>query len=322
MKERDEIDTCIVNYLSGEASHSEIQSLKEWINASEDNRKYFEAMEAVYYAVPETEHSFDANNGWLSVQGSFGKEEKKVVRLTNWKMWSAAAVVLTLGLWLWFSYRATPEMRWATTNQMLQQQLPNGVDLFLRENAQLSYMEDEQKVAVELKGEAYFDVKSKGDKDFFVTTDAVVIKDIGTAFRVRNVESEDSIYFNVDDGVIVCYANQNDSLRLSKGQCGYYCRSEKSFGLRTPQRNETAYATKVLEYDNATLERVMLDVQNVYKVAVVFQDPNMAQCTISVHFDQQSIEEIMDVVAMTMNWTVEFNGKEWVFRGANCQQPS
>jgi transmembrane sensor len=321
MKEREDIDTQIVNFLSGESTAEEISALAKWIESSNENRAHFEAMEEAYFLVPKTEHSFDADRAWSKVNDELKANKETKSRVLHWRMWAAAAVLVAIGC-IWYQlHDAIPEVQYAANDERIQQVLPNGIDMTLRENSSISYNETEQEVSVRLKGEAYFNVPQQTGKSFFVQTESVLIRDIGTSFRVRNRASDDTMFFNVDEGMIVCYANRNDSLRLAKGESGYYCRSTKKLGIRQPQPNECAYATKKLEYNNSYIETVIHDLQNIYGTRIVVQDPNLLQCTISVSFDRLKIEEIMEVIAITMNWSVEFSGQTWTISGSPCTQP-
>lgn len=322
MIQNEHIDMLIALYLQGASTHDQTRELQNWISQSDANKSYYLQMESAFFMAPQTKQDFNSQLAWEKVSAELQPKKGKIVSLKVWSYWAAAvAAALVIGVF-WVNSHSSTQIAFASTQEVLVQQLPNGVDMTLNKNSSATWEESNTEVWVNLKGEAYFDVKSHGTKTFLVKTKELVIKDIGTAFLVRNNEYLDSVFFQVNDGTIVCYAQNGDSLKLEKGESGFFTKSNSRFGKRAPKRNESAYATHKFIYNEANIGEVIADMQMQFGTAIQVTDNAMLDCTISVVFDNQSLSEIVDVLAVTMGWQAEFQEGVWKLAGPSCQTPS
>lgn len=88
--------------------------------------------------------------------------------------------------------------------------LPDGSVVNLNSGSVLrypaSFSETERKVFIE--GEAFFDVKRKGEVPFYVNTREISIKVLGTSFNVKSYSDDDFVETTLVSGTIEIYANQ------------------------------------------------------------------------------------------------------------------
>jgi len=318
MNANENIDLYITLCLQGEATQDQVLYVKRWMGESAANRQYFESMEAAYFHAPLTEHSFDTKQAWQRVEERIKPRIEKRVHWLNWRAIAAVFVLGIIGSWMWFKWEGHDDLVLMAAQGIETHHLPNGVRLTLNNGSKVAYNETKSTAWVELEGDGFFDVGKEVSKSFYVKTNDLVIRDIGTAFHVRNNHADDTLFVEVMEGMIVCYAGQNDSLRVGAGQRGYYCKSSNSMGMLVGQTNQSAYATKVFHFESATLDQVIADLQAVYPAIIQVSDLSMLDCTISVSFQNQSIEEILDVIAITMSWQLERTGQQWKLNGASC----
>jgi transmembrane sensor len=321
MEQNQNSDVLIVRFLSGEASPNEIKLLKDWIAQAPAHQVYFESFEKTYYSIPTTERSFDTGEAWELVQNKM-QGKGRVIEWSNWRTWAAASVLVLIGLVSWFFIFNEDQTAFVSGNKRLEQIIPNGTRLTLDIASCANYAEDDNAAWIELTGDGYFDVADSSKKEFFVKTEEVLIKDIGTAFYVRNRPDEDTMFFSVDEGSIICYAGRTDSLLLKKGERGYYCRSGRKLGhsLQPVNLNEASFATGVLVFDQCPMREVVQQLQCYYQTSIQVEDLKMLDCSISVAFNQQPIEEVLEIIGITLGWKYERSGQGWILRGSPCYQ--
>jgi transmembrane sensor len=321
MEQNENSDVLIVRFLSGEANQNEIKLLKDWIAQAPAHQAYFDSFESTYYSTPSTERSFDAGAAWELVQGQM-QSNGRIIEWASWRTWAAASVVIMLGLASWFFIFNEDKMAYVSGNQRLEQVIPNGTRLTLDVASSANYAEDDHTAWIELTGDGYFEVADSSAKKFFVKTQEVLIKDIGTSFYVRNRPEEDTMYFSVDEGSIICFAGGTDSLLLTKGERGYYCRSARKLGRRIQPANpnEASFATGLLVFDQSSMRDVVHQLQSYYQTSIQVEDLTMLDCSISVEFNQQPIEEVLEIIGITLGWQYERSGQGWILRGNPCHQ--
>jgi transmembrane sensor len=321
MEQNENRDVLIVRFLSGEANQNEIKLLKDWIAQTPSHQAYFESFERTYYSIPPTERSFDTVAAWELVHDRM-QPKGRIIEWSSWRTWAAASVVILMGCASWFIIFNKDKTPYVSGNQRLEQIIPNGTRLTLDVASSANYAEDDNAAWIELTGDGYFDVADSSTKEFFVKTEEVLIKDIGTSFYVRNRPEEDTMYFSVDEGSIICFAGHADSLLLKKGERGYYCRTTRKLGRR-PQSvnpNESSFATGLLVFDQSSMSDVVQQLQGYYQISIQVEDIKMLDCSISVEFNQLPIEEVLEIIGITLGWQFERSGHGWILRGNPCQQ--
>ncbi|MBP8960227.1 MAG: hypothetical protein KBG40_07355 [Bacteroidales bacterium] len=84
-KFNNETDELLVKYLTGNASEDECAEAKEWINKSDENRKYFEHLNFVYIAAKSADKAEmpDTNLVWERVKARHYKNAAKKANIKS-----------------------------------------------------------------------------------------------------------------------------------------------------------------------------------------------------------------------------------------------
>ena len=94
---------------------------------------------------------------------------------------------------------------------------------------------------MKLDGEAFFDVASDRDHLFFVKTNTVVVKVVGTSFNVKMYKDTDDTEVVLERGVVKLQFGDNDNMiTMQPGQKIYYSpdhEAHRSDELSNPQLN-------------------------------------------------------------------------------------
>jgi transmembrane sensor len=326
------IDELIGKYLSHEASADESARVETWLGESEANRRYFNQFKMIFDRAVMIKDlpNFDTDAAWSKVRSKLRKKpEAKTVSLQPsginlvWRI--AASVVLVLGVGF-FAYRmlqpSAPDAMEVITEQKSEADtLPDGSGVFLNKETQLAYTFDKKKKAhvVKLKGEAYFNIQHHDDKTFIVAVDDVLIKDIGTSFNVKAYPESNTIEVVVEEGEVMFYTEKDSGIYLRSGGKGVYHKTTKTFTVEQAEPNVTAYKTRFFIFSDTDLATVVQELNNVYnkKIAV---GSHLEQCRLTVSFNNESIEEIANVIAETLGLTAKISDTGIMLEGKACEE--
>lgn len=156
--------------------------------------------------------------------------------------------------------------------------LPDGTNVWLNAASSIrfptSFPGNERRV--EVTGEVYFDVVKNANKPFIVAVkDKIDIEVLGTTFNVNAYENERSIRATLIDGSIrvgVVSTDHRKAVTLQHGQQASI--KEQLITIADHQDPEKILAWKngLFNFDGATLEEVMRDLERWYDIEVVYEN--------------------------------------------------
>ncbi|HOP57891.1 MAG TPA: FecR domain-containing protein [Bacteroidales bacterium] len=176
--------------------------------------------------------------------------------------------------------------------------LPDGSNVFLNRNTYLAYRSDYGKAErnVELKGEAFFEVSSDTGNPFTVDAGKARIKVLGTSFNVITDNPEAEVEVFVETGHVILSDNSGkQNILLDSGYVG-------TIGSEMPEKkfnndpNYLAYHKGVLKYDGQTLDIVFRDLERVYDMKIVADDPEILDLPWATTIDNQPHDTIIRLI--------------------------
>jgi len=223
------MEETIVKYLSEESSEVENQDLLRWVNASEENRKYFTSVCNIWNNTNTNKHSYSAENAHKqfvvakSVQGKNQFNKKYSLRKNKYKSIALAisgvAASLLIGLLFVFNQNQEVENIIVHNDSDISKTviLPDSSIVTLNKLATIEYKSNfEGKTrSLSLQGEAFFEI-AKGMKEFEVLTENTVTKVLGTSFNINTegINGNTNIYVNSGK---VQFEAKGKALRLEAG---------------------------------------------------------------------------------------------------------
>ncbi len=194
-----DIELIISKYLADadECTSQEKLDLENFLNASEDNRHYFDELKGMWEAgqgIPDFHP--DANLGWNNLQKKITDQKKVEKKYSNGWMKIAASIVFLIGLSFLCSYlyhskelstRLAGVIR--TEDLIKKVQLPDSSTVWLNKKSILAwdnhFGKEERKVY--LIGEAYFEIAHNKQKPFIVYANyGTKTKVLGTSFSLKS----------------------------------------------------------------------------------------------------------------------------------------
>jgi len=331
------IDYLIARFLTGEASVSEKKELDRWLEQNEANRKYFEGIWFVDQkaVASHTLVKVDVNKAWQKVQSGMKEksdervltESRQTLVLPLW-IRVAAMLVLVSGL-AFFLYRQInqPEVRKTgmvallSSDSIVSHLLVDSTTVTLNKGSKIAYAANYGKKdrRVKLEGEAFFLVKHDTEKPFIVETGDAMIRVTGTSFNIKNEETDSLVEVYVKTGSVLFFTANNEGLSLVAGETGIFNKNRNTFTKTiSTDPNLAAYANRMFVFYNTPLSEVIRQLSRVYGVNIVLRQPQISLCAITVSFDNDEIETVLNIIAETLGLKLLVEENRYVFEGEGC----
>lgn len=323
----------LAKYFAHEATDEEIKAVESWAGSSLGNREIFQQYHGVWIdtgviAPLLPEESFDVEVAWQKVKA------KKVKRLntsnntwlsTAWKI--AASIILAFGLG-WFIYQfysVSSEHEYFTETEIATVKLADGSGVVLNKNSSLKYPKKfgENGRKVELNGEAFFNVEPDPDKPFIIHVGEASVQVLGTSFNVDG-GTPGTIEVVVETGTVLFSAGRENMI-LKAGDKGIYHVEKRQ--LKVDQKEKTGadqfWRTKKLTFTGETLYEVIEVLEKEFKVQIAFEHPAISNCHIAVTFENESVDDILQIIALTHDLEIITHNDHYFLSGKGCtKEPS
>lgn len=310
------MDELIAKALANEAGAEELAMLRNWRAESADHENYYLESEKIFTAISDLkiEHSVNTDAAWDKLTTKFNSGEARIIPFYKRRvvLRAAASIILLMMLTIisrWFmEEEAVKPLVLKALKKTEQTTLPDGSKVFMNRNSELSYaMNAKGERKVTLKGEAFFEVVHDEEKPFIITVNEVMIKDIGTAFNVKAFPENNTIEVVVESGEVQFYSPSNAGLSLVKGEKAIYDKSSGHFTkmLPVPTENTNSYRSKQFEFKETLLKEVVEQLNSVYPVTIKLQDKELENLRLSVLFNNEEPEDIVEIIADTFGLEIE-----------------
>lgn len=314
------MDEILVKYIIGEASEMEVQEVEKWIHADVKHRTQLEQMQAIWIeskkvAVSANVNADEAwkrfeqkltNNGFteaiqeMPIPAQTSKRRPLFIRSA-----AAALLVLTFGLATYFYSISKAEIVIAANNQVLVDTLPDNSVITLNKNAVLAYHKSFNKKSrkVELAGEAFFDVAPNKQKPFEISVNEVLVHVVGTSFNIKSDELTTEII--VATGVVTVQSG-SQKVKVLPQQKVVIKKNSASFKVEnTEDVLYNYYRTQEFVCNNTPLQQLVDALNKSYNTQISIASKTTAQLTLTSHFKEQSLNDILKVVTETFNLKIE-----------------
>ena len=231
--------------------------------------------------------------------------------------------ILLAGIWFFFDQNQKTEniISLATENQVVEKTLPEGSKITLNKNSSISYPEtfDKNQRNVSLTGEAFFEVQSNPNQSFVISTQNTTIRVLGTSFNVNSKDTSDSIIVTVDSGKVLFSANELEE-ELTPGSIGIFIKSKGMLSSNSVTNTSTYdfWRTKTLSFGGVSLSEAIDAIERTYQTSIKLSDPNLKACKISVVFQDETLENVLDIIATTLNLKVTEEKGQYTLTGNGC----
>ena len=307
--------------LKGEINSQEQQELSDWLQR-ENRRGFTEELEKAWSLSTRYKEGYepdmDAGLARLQQRIAEAKQPGKRRALTptprrrsfRWLSLAAAFALLATVGWWWMSNRTVGDEGNAllyTTGPGESEEiiLPDGSSAVLNENSFLSVNPEFQNASerlVELVGEAYFKVTPNPSRPFRIATSDAMVEVLGTAFNLRSYPEEGFTEVEVEEGSVRLSGLDNENaIQLAPGQRGI-CRPGTAMNAKdSPGLNAQSWRTHRLQFRNTPLSEALACLERHFKVELQLVNSQLADCGISMKFEDFTLNEVLDGLTLIFN---------------------
>lgn len=306
--------------LNGEATPEELSELEALSASEEDKQRTASALEQVWQqeapGMPATEEQRLLSLLDRHIPELADAPLKIVSRRRKYLAWAVAVLILLAGSGYFFFTRPLKKNGvheiLASRGTRSQVTLPDGTLVWLNAGSRLVYNDEYgiHRRALQLEGEAYFDVARQADIPFEVLVKDAVIKVLGTAFNVRAYGDEPDIVTALISGSVQLQYRQNDAMHralLKPGQkltltrregTGTFMAAWDSLWRNQQQTiTEIAWKDNTLSFDKEKFSSLAARLERWYNITVVFEDPRLKTLEFSGSIKGEQMSEVMTVLS-------------------------
>jgi transmembrane sensor len=343
----------VLKHLDSEASPAEEAALQHWLEADQQHRLEYQALEKIW-----RESGKAVNTRTFNVEAALDKVESRLAirapasarplpassatplpssspgssarthppssprsssRSLPWK-WSlaAASVLLALGSagWWYFTRQSVNVVRAGIAT--LQVALPDGSLVHLRKGAVLQYsgsFTEGNDREVELSGEAFFEPAYNPSVPFRIRTAHAVFQDIGTSFLVKDSATTDELIVVTGKVKFTERADPSHSLILTPGHRASLA-GNRFTTTATTDKNCISWKTGILDFKDQPLQEVAADISDYYHTPVILS-PDLSEkaraTRVTARFDHQPLKEVLEEIRLMTGLSTRQEKGSFVF---------
>ena len=293
-----------------------------WRAENEANEANFQELRLLFLDMKGLSYYQQVGN--LSTESSWKKLQVthriKKTRSINYLPYAASiAIVLSTIIGIYFYQNQTIEPQVAVATEIRNVPLSDGSIVTLNAGAKLQYLESihNNERRVQLQGDGYFDVAKNLDAPFVVEIEDVEVRVLGTKFYINQVK--DQLIVDVEEGkVLVSYGDQHKIVESSQSLAVDQKAKEFVEALDDEAGVSTFWKTRMLVFDQTALEEVADVINQTYDTSIEVRGSS-SNCLLTVTFENESIENILEVVSSTLGFTVSNEQGVIVLEGNGCE---
>ncbi|MFW6370221.1 MAG: FecR family protein [Bacteroidota bacterium] len=327
------IDHLIARYLAGESSKPETAELLEWMEASDENTKYFEDIRflADKAVASHKIEKVDVDRAWGKVKHemhtgaapSTTKNNEPPKRFPGWMRYAASIIILVgLSIWLYFQYLGNPAYEEVTlaeyeANQVLQMADSNTVILQPGSKIRYPATTSRKQYKIHLQGEAYFKIEHHQEAPLTIVAERTIIQDIGTEFNVKAFPERSTVEVFVKQGEVLFFTNKQEGIHILPGETGVYDKERDSFSKKSTSNTIITYGNRMIIFEDVYLDTVIDQLNTVYGEKITLS-PAVTNCKITVSFMNEDLNTILEIIAETLNLQVKYTPEGYALQGEGC----
>ena len=339
--------------IAGEATLTERHQFDDWLAAHPDQQSVVDSLRQLWLTPDAKTDTADQTVAEAferlqeRIHSQTAPAERPVRPLWSWQPWAgwaaAASVALIVGFLGWQQWRPTTE-----TLSLIEQVNPKGTrsqihladgsTVWLNADSHLSYPKTFTRSLreVSLEGEAFFIVTPNSKQPFVVRLKTGSVRVLGTSFNIRAYAGDSTVETAVVTGRVAFIpkpkaGNQrrvsldhptqpaSDTLFLLPNSRAIQSLTRQSVVARpTIAANQIAWTESKLVFRNTPMGEVAKTLERWYGTPITLQSESLSQCPLTGTFQNQSLKEVMNLIAMTNRFEYELTASRVIIKGTGC----
>ncbi len=348
--------TLIGKVLANEATNAERQEFNDWLSAHPEKQPVIDGLRR-FYLTPDAkmaDEPLDMAAAYERLQRRIESELHQPDEIPAQPLWSvrrwaslaaAASLIITVGVWAWSQFPSTPAS--AVLIEQINQKgtrsqirLADGSTVWLNADSHLSYPKTFTGALreVTLEGEAFFTVTHNPKQPFVVRLKTGSVRVLGTSFNIRAYPGDSTVETSVVTGRVAfiprpvtngpqprpdpkgAAVTQTDTLFLLPNVKAIQSLNRQSTATQpTVATNQIAWTESKLVFRSTPMGEVAKTLERWYGTPVTLEGESLRQCPLTGTFQNQSLREVMTLIAMTNRFQYELTPSKVTIKGPGCE---
>jgi transmembrane sensor len=322
-----DIDILLAKYFGGSASAKDMEAIEQWLSSSAEHQTYFDEMTLLYAKLggvaandmpkPNIERAKKLFAAYISIQD----EETVLAPKRNpfakqWLLRAASiAIIMVLSVSVWKFFFAEHQVVFSTQQASKQNILSDQTNIKLSENSKITYSSNYGKRSrtIQLDGKATFKVGHAGKGILQVRAGEIIIEDVGTVFEVSAYKDSNLVRVKVMEGQVHFYTKQDRGLMLGVNDTGIYNKQTKCFVVFEPALEKQSSGALRVNFRGVELAEAFDIISKAYGVSINLREPQIAERRITVKFEGEDLDMVLQVIAETLDLNLEKTNNAYFF---------
>jgi ferric-dicitrate binding protein FerR (iron transport regulator) len=208
-----------------------------------------------------------------------------------------------------------------TQHEPMEFALSDGSVVFLNANSKLEYPEEfsGDRRNVTLSGEAFFEIERDTTRQFRIDAGGSLVTVLGTSFNVKI--GAEKVEVVVETGLVRLehFTQHGPNLQLGAGEKGIYLRGDKHVEPSVQvEADYLFWKNRKLNFNETSLSQVVADLNENYGTELSLSSPVMNDCKVSATFENQDVEEVLEVLISTFDMKLDTVENRLILSGIGC----
>jgi len=260
----------LYRFFEGTTTIEEEESVRNWIESSDDNYADFLRERKIYDAL------------LLSTPSKISRQSFHQ-HLTPWILSTVASIaLLVIATGLFFYAESSKSQQYNTIivppGQRINVLLSDNTNVWLNANTTFRYPSKfaRKNREVFLDGEAWFDVSKNKKKPFIVKTDQGEVRVTGTTFNLEAYSEYKNFVTSLFEGSVDIYQNNAKLATLKPNQKGML-QNDRYFISTIDNTDEYLWRNGLIAFDNMKLEDILLELEKYFDIQIEINTKKLPQ---------------------------------------------
>jgi ferric-dicitrate binding protein FerR (iron transport regulator) len=330
MRNKEDIsDELILKVLNNEASVPENAIFQEWANRSVQNKKMFLQLERLWLESNGIGDYYSINQGhaWKEVHRRIMPKTNQRLLKPMIKVAAVVAIAYLLGALSMYLLQPKPQQGLVVSKEIYvkaplgsktEVELSDGTKVWLNSGSEVHYpaIFDQNQRDIYLVGEAYFDVEKNEAAPFFVHTNDIDIRVLGTRFNVKSYPEEGLVETTLEEGLININKKGSDQvLQLKPREKATFVKNLEKQPAKGAERFVitenvdtelyTSWKNEKLVFKREKFADLAIKLERWYNVQISIGNKKLANEMVTGIFENESIEQALQALRISVPFKYE-----------------
>jgi ferric-dicitrate binding protein FerR (iron transport regulator) len=305
----------LIKYVTGNLGEDEAKDVRCWINAGEANKNEFIRLKNIHAFASEGKQKLTLEDDFLGLIKKLNQKPKSTIQLII-RQYLKYAAILIAALFIGFSvseirYRFASDQTtelcnefYAPEGQISEFKLADGTRIWLNSGTRIKVPMnfDSKNRILFMEGEAFFEVTKDPKNPFFVNTNELSVRVMGTSFNLSAYNSEKNSEITLIEGKVGI--KERNGQRLAMLLPGQQLVYDKNTGKKLKREVDTlpyeAWRDGKMIFKDCSLKHIAEKLERWYNVEINFDCEKISQFKFTgTILKNKPLSQVLEAITLT-----------------------